>query len=170
MTTIDAAIIKHITSSGGSGSGFPAEDELEYVEAQYEVIYNKTSPTTGNTEIILTEINKEDVLNGNILVLHNVNTDTVVRFMIIRDGRDSTKNTNSNVSLVNMENGINDSNAKCFTYDYRGNSGDSGLSIENLQGEYSIPEDGSYGLFRMKQMSSQTLTFLVRHLHCPSWY
>ena len=35
MSTIDAAIIKHITegSNGGGGGGFPEEDELYYNEA-----------------------------------------------------------------------------------------------------------------------------------------
>ena len=167
MSTIDAAIINHITNNSGASNDLPTEDVL----TRYEAVQ-----TTSNVDYyqIRTELNDEVVAPGNILRLRNKNGEIDSFIMVLFKSPDVSDIKETNMVLINtrtnevikstmLHSGLASDKELCMEVQY---------SAGNFEFNYEIYNDTNgidpeVGIFINEQMSYKTLCTALR---CINYY
>ena len=168
MSTIDAAIINHITNNSGSGQGSPKEDVL----TRYEAVQTATDNTYYYE--IITEFNDRVFAPGNILRLRNKNGEIDSFIMVVFKSPDVSDIHETNMVLINTRTNevIN------ATMLHSGHASDKEVWIKvyyvagNFEFNYEIYNDTNgidpeVGIFINEQMSYKTLCTALR---CINYY
>lgn len=166
MSTVDAAIISHITNNSGGSSAFPTEDVL----TRYEVMQTADD----NTEYyeITTELNDRVLLPGNILRLRNKNGEIDSFIMVLFGSPYEGVNHKPNAVLINTR--TNELIKAVILH--TGFSSEKELWIQvryaagNFEFNYEIYNDTNgidpeVGIFINEQMSYKTLCTVLRYIN-----
>ena len=167
MSTIDAAIINHITNNSGSGQGPPAEDVL----TRYEAVQTTTDFDSEYYEIT-TELNDRVLAPGNILRLRNKNGEIDSFIMVLFGPPDEGLNYKPNTVLINTH--TNEVIKAVIAHS--GSASDKELWIqvryvsEHIEFNYEIYNDTNgidpeVGIFINEQMSYKTLCTVLRYIN-----
>ena len=167
MSTIDAAIINHITNNYGSGQGSPTEDVL----TRYEVMQ-----TASNVDYyqIITELNDRVLAPGNILRLRNKNGEIDSFIMVLFGSPAESDRYDTNMVLINTRT----NEVLKATMMHSGFASEKEVWIRvnyvagNFEFNYEIYNDTNgidpeVGIFINEQMSYKTLCTALR---CINYY
>ena len=166
MSTIDAAIIKHLTNNG-----FITEDELSYtstwqvMSATHEIHGTAQGIDHGvpmiSTTIKFYGVTPNDIRTGNIIKMYNETTDSITSFMFIRLGSETT----SSAILVNMETGksfckLDITQDSSEHYNLQGTT-----PIFISRDKFLLDKSKGCGIYQMQKMSYNSLLFLATHIN-----
>ena len=167
MSTIDAAIINHITNNSGGSNAIPAEDVLTRYEAMQ---------TARNVDYyqIITELNGRVLAPGNILRLRNKNGEIDSFIMVLFGSPAISDRYDTNMVLINtrtnevikatmLHSGLTSDKELCMEVHY---------TAGNFEFNYEIYNDTNgidpeVGIFINEQMSYKTLCTALR---CINYY
>ena len=156
MSTIDAAIIKHITEGGATGS----EDKFVQYSRQ-QISYNEES---GNYEINHLEVNA--VHFGSILRLFNKETQETEDYILVLIGSFTTIPSNYNVygfnsSKIQGTNGIRYNSNIDIKY-WQNGSSSAKMDIDIDSSRYEIDFAKGHGIMFAQELSPVTITKILQ--------
>ena len=165
MSTIDAAIINHITNNSGASNDLPTEDVL----TRYEAVQ-----TTSNVDYyqIRTELNDEVVAPGNILRLRNKNGEIDSFIMVLFNPTALMDDSKPNTVLINTR--TNEVIHVQMLHSGFASEKEVYLQVryerENFEFNYEIYNDTNgidpeVGIFINEQMSYKTLCTALRYIN-----
>ena len=166
MSTVDAAIISHITNNSGGSSAFPTEDVL----TRYEVMQTADD----NTEYyeITTELNDRVFAPGNILRLRNKNGEIDSFIMVLFGSPAISDRYDTNMVLINTRT----NEVLKATMMHSGFASEKEVWIRvnyvagNFEFNYELYNDTNgidpeVGIFINEQMSYKTVCTVLRYIN-----
>ena len=166
MSTIDAAIINHITNNSGSGQGSPKEDVL----TRYEAVQTATDNTYYYE--IITEFNDRVFAPGNILRLRNKNGEIDSFIMVLFNPTGIMDDTKPNTVLINTR--TNEVIKAQMLHSGFASEKEVWIRVNyvagNFEFNYEIYNDTNgidpeVGIFINEQMSHKTLCTVLRYIN-----
>ena len=165
MSTIDAAIIKHITEGSNGGSGSSGGDTMTRVSGQTSFI--GTARELGGMKCMyINNIPQECMKTGLIIKLRNTKTDNTITWVLIRKVYDITTADINTFTSFGKGNAVllslDDDSYMDVAIGFYNSAPVYTIRIEN--DHWDIPDE-NYGAFDIDHMSHDTLVKIMRHYY-----